>query len=137
MLMNYVEIVQMRFEDRLRFDLDVHPDTAEALVPGFFLQPLVENAVRHGIAQNYEGGTIRLKVFKQRQALIIRISDNGPGFSGGREELLAKGFGLSNLQKRLELLYPGEYRLDLLKEEGGGALVVVEIPFRVKQQGPR
>jgi len=51
MLMDYVEILQTRFQDRLRFDLDVHPDTAEALVPAFLLQPLVENAVRHGIAQ--------------------------------------------------------------------------------------
>ncbi len=137
MLMNYVEIVQMRFKDRLRFDLDVHPDTAEALVPGFFLQPLVENAVRHGIAEKYEGGTVRIKAFKRQQTLVIRISDTGPGFSVGRENLLAKGFGLSNLQKRLELLYPGEYRLDLLREEGGGALVVIEIPFREKQPGPR
>ena len=137
MLMNYVEIVQMRFKDRLRFDLDVHPDTAEALVPGFFLQPLVENAVRHGIAQNIEGGTIRVKAFRLRQALIVRISDTGPGFSGDREDLLRKGSGLSNLLKRLELLYPGKFRLEFLREEGGGALVVVEIPFREKQQGPR
>jgi sensor histidine kinase YesM len=137
MLMNYVEIVQMRFKDRLRFDLDVHPDSAEALVPSFFLQPLVENAVRHGIAQNIEGGTIRIKAFKQRKTLIVRISDTGPGFSGDREDLLRKGSGLSNLLKRLELLHPGEFRLELLREEGGGALVVVEIPFRARQQGPR
>ncbi len=136
-LMNYIEIVQMRFKGRLRFDLEVHPGVADALVPGFFLQPLVENAVRHGVAQNIEGGMIRIKAFRRRQALIIRISDTGPGFSGGREELLAKGFGLSNLQKRLELLYPGEFRLEFLREEGGGALVVVEIPFRVKHQDPR
>lgn len=137
MLMNYVEIVQMRFRDRLRFDLEVHPDTAEALVPGFFLQPLVENAVRHGIAETYKGGTIRIKAFKRQQTLVIRISDTGPGFSVGREDLLAKGLGLSNLQKRLELLYPGAYRLDLLREEGGGALVSVEIPFREKREAPR
>lgn len=101
------------------------------------LQPLVENAVRHGISQNIEGGTIRVKAFRLRQALIVRISDTGPGFSGDREDLLRKGSGLSNLLKRLELLYPGKFRLEFLREEGGGALVVVEIPFREKQQGPR
>jgi two-component system, LytTR family, sensor kinase len=136
-LMNYIEIVRMRFKDRLRFDIDVHPDTAEALVPGFFLQPLVENAVRHGIAQNMDGGTIRVKAFRQRNSIIVHISDTGPGFSGDRESLLRKGSGLPNLLKRLELLHPGEFRLELLREEGGGALVVVEIPFRTTQQGPR
>jgi two-component system LytT family sensor kinase len=135
MLMNYVEIVQIRFKDRLRIELDVHPDAAEALVPGLFLQPLVENAVRHGIAQNLEGGTVRVKVFRRQQALVVRISDNGPGFSGEREALLGKGSGLTNLLKRLELLYPGEFRLELLREEGGGALVVVEIPFRTAPRG--
>jgi len=137
LLMNYVEILQMRFKDRLRFDLDVHPDAAEALVPVFFLQPLVENAVRHGISQNIEGGTIRVKAFRLRQSLIVRVSDTGPGFSGDREDLLGKGSGLSNLLKRLELLHPGAFRLDLLREDGGGALVVVEIPFRSNNQDPR
>jgi two-component system, LytTR family, sensor kinase len=137
MLMNYIEIVRMRYQDRLHIDLDLHPDVAEALVPGFFLQPLVENAVRHGVAQNIEGGTIRIKAFRSQQSLIVRISDNGPGFSGDRQDLLRKGSGLSNLLKRLELLYPGTFRLELLREEGGGALVIVEIPFRTISGGPR
>lgn len=135
MLMNYVEIVRTRFKDRLRIEFDVHPEAAGALVPGFFLQPLVENAVRHGIAQNYEGGEIRIEAYPQRQALVVRIADTGPGFSGGREEILARGSGLSNLLKRLELLYPGEFRLELLREDRGGALVVVEIPFRTAPRG--
>lgn len=137
MLMNYIEIVRMRFGDRVRFDLDIHQEASRALVPGLFLQPLVENAVRHGVAHRIEGGAIRIKAFKHRDTLVVRVSDTGPGFSGEREELLTKGSGLSNLWKRLELLYPGESRLELLREEDGGALVVVEIPFRVKPRESR
>jgi two-component system LytT family sensor kinase len=137
MLMNYVEIVRMRFPDRLRFELDVRPDASEALVPGFFLQPLVENAVRHGVAPNVDGGTVRVRACKEQGALVVRVSDTGPGFSGQRDDILRRGSGLSNLLKRLNLLYPGEFRMELLREDGGGALVAVEIPFRVKPRGPR
>ena len=137
MLMNYVEIVRMRFPDRLRFELDVHPDASEALVPGFFLQPLVENAVRHGVAPNIEGGTVRVKALRSGPTLAVRVSDTGPGFCGDRNDILRRGSGLSNLLKRLELLYPGEFRMEFLGEDGGGALIAVEIPFRVKPQGRR
>jgi signal transduction histidine kinase len=135
MLMNYVEIVRLRFKDRLVFDLDVHPDAASALVPGSVLQPLVENAVRHGISPKIEGGTVRVRAGRQGQRLLVRVSDTGPGFSGDRDDILKRGSGLSNLQKRLELLYPGESRLEFLRDESGGALVVLEIPFRVERQG--
>jgi two-component system LytT family sensor kinase len=134
-LMNYVEIVRLRFKGRLAFDLDVRPDAAAALVPGFVLQPLVENAVRHGISHKIEGGTVRIGAFRQGQSLVVRVSDTGPGFSGDRDDILERGSGLSNLQKRLELLYPGKFRLEVLRDEGGGALAVLEIPFRVKRQG--
>jgi two-component system LytT family sensor kinase len=137
MLMNYVEIVRMRFPDRLRFELDVKPDASEALVPGFFLQPLVENAVRHGVAPNIEGGTVRVKALRSGPALAVRVSDTGPGFCGDRNDILRRGSGLSNLLRRLELLYPGEFRMEFLGEDGGGALVAVEIPFRVKPHGRR
>lgn len=131
-LLDYIEIVQARFEDRLRVEFDVAQETEEALVPALFLQPLVENAVRHGIAQSFEEGTVKITAFKERQSLIIRVDDTGPGFAGDREAILRRGSGLSNLQKRLELLYPGEYRLDFVRSDQGGAGVVVEIPFRTK-----
>jgi len=131
-LMNYVEIVQVRFKDRLRVELNVAPEAAEAQVPALFLQPLVENAVRHGIAQNLEGGTVKITAFRERQILVVRVDDTGPGFSGDREDILGRGSGLSNLQKRLELLYPGEHRLDFARSDQGGGRVVVEIPFRTK-----
>jgi sensor histidine kinase YesM len=131
-LMNYVEIVQVRFKDRLCVELDIDPDAAEALVPALFLQPLVENAVRHGVAQNLKGGTVKITASRERQALVVRVDDTGHGFSGDREDILRRGSGLSNLQKRLELLYPGEHRLDLGRGDQGGARVVVEIPFRTK-----
>lgn len=137
MLMNYVEIVRMRFPDRLRFELDVRPEASEALVPGFFLQPLVENAVRHGIAPKVDGGTVRVRAFKEQGALVVRVSDTGPGFSGERDDILRRGSGLSNLLKRLELLYPDEFRMDFLRDDGGGALVAVEIPFRIEPRDPR
>lgn len=131
-LMDYIEIVQVRFKDRLRVELDVAPEAEEALVPALFLQPLVENAVRHGIAQNIEGGKVKITAFKERQILVVRVDDSGPGFAGDREAILRRGSGLSNLQKRLELLYPGGYRLDFVRSDQGGAGVVVEIPFRTK-----
>jgi len=131
LLMNYVEIVQTRFKDRLRFELDVHPEAADARVPAFFLQPLVENAVRHGIAQSIEGGTVRVEVVRRRNTLVVQVSDTGPGFPDDRASCLRSGSGLSNLMKRLELLYPGEFRLELLGKAGTGARIVVEIPFQI------
>lgn len=137
MLMNYVGILQTRFGERLRFDLDVHPETAESLVPAFSLQTLVENAVRHGVARKVEGGTIRVNVFRSSETLVVRVSDTGPGFSGDWKNLLREGSGLSNLSRRMELLYPGAFRFELLGNEGGGTLAVFEIPFRSRDHGSR
>jgi len=77
---------------------------------------------------------VKITASRERQALVVRVADTGPGFSGDREDILRRGSGLSNLQKRLELLYPGEHRLNLVRGDLGGAVVVIEIPFRTKSR---
>ena len=95
-----------------------------ALAPNLILQPLVENAFRHG------GGRISIGAEVHDHTLTLRVRDRGPGFLHSREDLLNKGFGLSNTARRLEQLYGENHQLDFHNCECGGAEVVIRIPYR-------
>jgi two-component system, LytTR family, sensor kinase len=124
----YLEIERIRFADRLRVRYDIHPDTREALVPSLLLQPLVENAVVHGVAE--AAGPVELQVRSRRTAgeLELRVSDTGPGPRAGERSGL--GLGLANTKARLERLHPGESRIEWGEGSSGGFEVRVSIPLR-------
>jgi signal transduction histidine kinase len=139
----YLEIEIVRHE-RLSVETDIEPQTLAALVPNLILQPLVENAIRHGIARQSAPGRLIIRAAQtSRGRLRLQVEDNGPGLSLVNEadapppaDLLARtldgGVGLANTRARLEHLYGAEGRLELARATPRGMLVTLEIPFRVE-----
>ena len=127
----YFAIEQTRLGERLRIEMAIAPDTLDALVPSMLLQPLVENAVRHGIAPLVEGGTIR--IHSELKGARVQISVQNSGAPRARTEAMkqpAHGIGLKNTAERLRTLYAGDYAFALQWPEAGGCQVTVELPFR-------
>jgi two-component system, LytTR family, sensor kinase len=127
----YLAIEQTRLGDRLLTEVTIAPETLDALVPSLLLQPLVENAVRHGVAPLVEGGTIRIQSKLQGGQLQISIQNSAT--SRARAEPVDKaahGIGLINTEERLKTLYGTEYKFALQYPSAGGCQVLVELPFR-------
>jgi sensor histidine kinase YesM len=124
---HYLEIQQTRFGDRLRIDREIGPDVMETLVPPLILQPLVENALRHGIESRETGGTVTIRALHEGDFLRLEISDDGRGFSTLGA---GNGIGLSNAKARLQELYGDNHRFIITANEPTGACVKIEIPFR-------
>jgi len=125
----YLDIQRLRFPDWLRIDYDIGGDTMDCLVPRFVLQPLIENAVRHGLTGREAAGSIEISARVSGGRLLLRVEDNGVGLrhSGGRA---GYGIGLTNVRERLTTLYgPGE-QLRLCDAEGGGAVAELIVPLR-------
>jgi signal transduction histidine kinase len=129
----YLAIEQMRFPDRLQVRIDVDPSILNASVPHMALQPLVENAVRHGIAPQAQGGTIVIKGNLKGERVHLIVKDDGAGFSGSHCAT-GYGLGLSNLRSRLEQLYAAGARL-IVHECERGASVSITLPYRVHCDG--
>jgi sensor histidine kinase YesM len=134
-LEKYLEIEQVRFHDRLTVDMKISPDTLDASVPNMILQPLVENAIKHGIAPRSSGGRIDINALRSNGHLEINVSDDGLGVPFGDVENLPEGVGLSNTRRRLKHLYGDRHKFDLTARETGGVGVRLEIPFRVFDDG--
>ena len=130
-LEKYLEIEQMRFHDRLEVNMQISPDTLDASVPNMILQPLVENAIKHGIAPRSSGGRVDINAVRNNGHLQIEVADDGLGVPFGDLENLPEGVGLSNTRRRLKHLYGDKHRFGLKKLEKGGLEVSLEIPFRV------
>jgi two-component system LytT family sensor kinase len=125
LLAPYLEIQRIRFGDRLSIELDVPAAVAGALVPTLMLQPLVENAVEHGVKRTRDGALVRLTAEREGDRLRLQIADNGPGPARGSD-----GVGLANTRARLAGLYGGAHRFELKGVETGGTVVTIELPFR-------
>ena len=127
-LKRYLEIEQIRFGDRLTVKVDVAVEAFDARVPNLILQPLVENAVRHGIEPHAKPGRIELRARRAVDTLVLEVSDNGKGLPASR--LAAEGVGLSNTRARLQTLYGEAHGFELLDAPGGGLLARLTIPFQ-------
>ena len=123
----YLAIEQVRFSDRLQLRWTIDPAVRDALVPEFILQPLVENAIRHGIAKRSEAGTIEVSASAVEGLLVLTVTDDGPGY---REEQTERGVGLANVRARLETLFGDAGRLELRRGETGGTIATVRLPLR-------
>jgi len=135
-LTGYLEIEKVRFADRLNIVLDVAPDALDAQMPHFLLQPLVENAVHHGISRRSSGGEIRIAVSCDAHNLYLRIRDNGPGLSDSGVGQPAIGLGLRATRERLQTLYGNKHSVDIRDAPEGGVEACVRIPFRVAHPLP-
>ena len=125
----YVEIEKARFEDNLCVNFDIESECFDALVPHMFLQPLVENAVRHGTSKRSQPGEIHVIAKHQEQNLEIWVRDNGPGFVGNAEEVFARGLGLSVTRERLKALYGNGQDCKIRNAETAGVEVYMLLPF--------
>jgi LytS/YehU family sensor histidine kinase len=132
-LERYLAIEQIRFSDRLQVRFDVDESLKDAAVPVFILQPLVENALRHGIAKRAEGGVVEITARRSGESLILTIADNGRGLNhASAEHTAGNGLGLANIRERLTTLFGTAARLDLrpAPHPPGGTVAEVVIPFR-------
>jgi two-component system, LytTR family, sensor kinase len=124
----YLEISRMRFGARLAFHLDIDAAARRVFVPFFVLQPLVENALAHGIGANAGAGSVSVRAFREPQHLVLIVTDDGlgtqPGHNGGT------GIGLANTRARLAELYGSAQSLEVRTPEGGGFEVRITVPWR-------
>jgi two-component system, LytTR family, sensor kinase len=125
----YLEVERGRYGDRLRVERRVQPGLDGVLVPHLLLQPIVENAVRHGLASRDGPGIIRIAASASGNRLQLRVSDNGPGMREGWDTA-SGGVGLANTAARLQELYGPAQRMELHDAEAGGLVVLVELPLR-------
>jgi two-component system, LytTR family, sensor kinase len=131
----YLAIEQTRLGPRLRVDMAISPETLDALVPSMLLQPLIENAVRYGVAPVVEGGTIRIASKLHGAQLQIAVQNSGPANSGpASPNDSAGGIGINNTAERLKTLYAADHKFVLQWPETGGCEVTVELPFRKSLQ---
>jgi two-component system LytT family sensor kinase len=127
----YLEIEQTRFAERLNVQRDIDPAVQDALVPFLILQPLVENAIRHGIEEREEKGRLAISARQANGVLELTISDNGNGLND-QADVLREGIGLSNTRSRLRHLYGDKQKLELQSAPGGGLQARITIPYHLR-----
>ena len=128
-LQKYLDIEQTRFQDRLTVSVTVDPEGLDGEVPRMILQPLVENAIKHGIAGRNGGNQIHISAGREGDRLWMQVRDNGGGLQVRTLKALRTGVGLSNTRARLDCLYGRHYRLEFT-DKHGGLSVLIEIPFQ-------
>jgi hypothetical protein len=132
-LRRYLEIEQMRYEERLTVEWQIDAATLGVRVPNLILQPIVENALKHGISRNTSAGVLRISTRQEDGKLAMKVVDNGPGpqrTSGNLLEPVREGVGLNNTRSRLERLYGGDHHIDFRRGSEGGFEVTIRIPMR-------
>jgi two-component system LytT family sensor kinase len=125
---SYLEIQRIRFADRLNIDVNADPDALGARMPTLVLQPIVENAVTHGISSDPGPGRITIRAHRDDGALHLTVTDSGPGF--GRSPHRGRGLGLANVRDRLQQLYGDAQSVSLDSPAGGGASVHIVLPYQ-------
>lgn len=126
---SYLEIQQARFGERLKYTAQAEPDALRAVIPNLILQPLVENAIMHGIAQKSEPGHVRIAARVHDGKLEVEVSDDGPGLNTGKGRV-REGIGLSNTRERLERHFGSRQQMVLKSERGRGVTVSLVLPYQ-------
>jgi len=127
----YLDIEHIRFQDRLTVEMDIDPQALTAMIPNLILQPIVENAVRHGVARQTDPGHISIRARRQGARLIMSVEDNGPGLKPSSN---GSGIGLSNTRARLEQFYGSDFSFQIANSAGRGATVTLDVPAFVKSE---
>ncbi len=129
-LNDYLDIEVVRFgKKKLRIYKNIEPETLPLVVPNMLLQPLVENALRHGIAPKIEGGILQIDAYQKQGRLHLRVKDNGVGIPPERRKIIFdSGIGIRNVLERLKVIYGEEFRFDVKSEPGRGTEISIEIP---------
>ncbi len=124
---DYLAIMQVRFENRLTIRRDIDPEVLDAMVPDMILQPIVENAIKHGVTQRATPGWVLIAAHRHDDTLRLVVEDNGPGLT--LSENLNQGVGLSNVRSRLRQMYDNEAELTLSTGREGGIRAEISIPY--------
>jgi two-component system LytT family sensor kinase len=127
----YLRLQQVRFSDRLQVSVNATPETLDALVPNLITQPLVENAIRHGLAPRATPGSVSLSARRAGGRIELRVCDDGVGLPEGWRMGCGKGVGLLNTEARLRQLYGADFTLEVRNREQGGVEVLLDIPLRL------
>jgi two-component system LytT family sensor kinase len=126
---DYLAIELVRFGDKLRFHKDIEEKALNRLVPTMILQPIIENSIKHGLANKVEGGAVSLKAWLDGTRLCILIEDDGLGIPESKlHTLFERGIGVSNVKERLRVLFGQSYRMTVHSELGAGTRTLIEIP---------
>ena len=126
----YLSIQEMRFSDRLQVELNIDPATTKAMVPNLILQPLTENALRHGLGRRADSGLIGISSAAENGHLRLTVYDNGAGLPDDWQLKGSAGIGLANTAARLQQLYNDDHQFDIRNRAGGGVEVVILMPLR-------
>jgi two-component system, LytTR family, sensor kinase len=132
----YLDIQKVRFAERLQFSMDVPAELLPAQVPSLILQPMVENAIKHGIAKRVQGGAIRIAASRSNGTLTLRIYNDGPSLPVDWEKS-PSGIGMLNVQTRLRSLYGASFALSMKNQETGGVETSISVPFVAGPAGSR
>lgn len=124
----YLDIEKVRFGTRLATSIEIEPEVRDCQVPNLILQPLVENAIRHGLSKRMARGRIDIRAGRENGWLKVEVADNGKGIKGDFDEVMSVGLGLSNTRARLEQLYGDNFRFNLRNCEAGGLVVELRLP---------
>jgi two-component system, LytTR family, sensor kinase len=132
---DYLDIEVARFgRDNLQIFKHVDRNTLDAFVPSMLLQPIVENAIKHGLAAKLEGGQITISTSSRDGRLVIEIEDNGAGIPDYRlPQVYENGIGISNVRERLRVLYGNDFRMEIFSREGAGTRILIEVPELVSE----
>jgi LytS/YehU family sensor histidine kinase len=125
----YLDIQKVRFVERLECSVNVPGELLLAQVPTLILQPMVENAIKHGIAKRAQGGAIRIAAVRSNGVLRLSVYNDGPGLPEGWEKKRL-GIGISNMRTRLQSLYGDAFDLSMRNQNPGGVEVSVSLPFK-------
>ena len=125
----YLGIEAIRFAERLTVEKDIAPECRAALLPSLLLQPLVENAIKHAVARNVAGGTLRLSARREAGRLCLGVADDGPGLVRGEPAAHGGGVGLTNTRDRLRVVYGAQHRIEIRDRAEGGCEVRLSLPF--------
>lgn len=128
----YLEIESVRFAERLTIEREIEPETLAARVPNLILQPIVENAIQHGISRQIKPGKIRITARRSADKLQLQVEDNGIGWQNGKTAPVS-GIGLANTRARLRHIYNGSHRLEISEAAPHGVIVTVEVPFETAE----
>lgn len=127
----YLEVMQIRFQGRLHVRMHADPEVSASLVPNLILQPLVENAMKHGVSKTVGAGRIEIRAQRIGERVVLSVHDSGPGLSGGKLPA-TEGVGLSNTRQRLAQLYGPEQSLTLRPADSGGLIAEVSLPYHTQ-----
>ena len=129
---SYLEIEQIRFQERLTVDFKIEPETLDAKIPNLILQPIIENAIRHGIAPMAKAGKVSITSCLQNGFVELCVADNGAGISVSKT--VSNGIGLKNTQERLERLYGKRHKFEIISDKNPGFSVKIVIPYHQYEQ---